>query len=196
MLNQPAIKQFIFIGFSVILLLSAWTCKAKKQGAKPVKKKTFALVKNTPFNSKEYKTDTANFRTRGAGNNALLEDAKKLGLKNARSVMDTLQQTILKIAVVKYVNQTGIKDEQNFINTFDLTLKEVNDELLKNENVFAEKIVKESNNSYTYWAVMELSKHIVLDSIDKKQNGIGLAFDKVKFGKILNEEILELELKK
>lgn len=191
MLNQTVLKLFVL--FSLASAICLFACKAKKKIGSGNKKQSGVSL---PFDTKEFKTDTAYFRARGAGNDLKLETAKKLGLQNAASELDTVLQKAMSDAMDQYVKQAGIKDEQGFINQALLLVSQLKKDQLNSGNVLAEKIVKEYDNTFTYWTVVEINKHAVIDAIEKKSSSKELAFDKVKFEKILNEIIFKLVAEK
>jgi hypothetical protein len=83
----------------------------------------------------------------------------------------------------------------NGAHKFEEIAREVTNQELVDVRVLGEKILKETNNSFTYWVAIEANKQSILNGIDK---GIGANqklqqdYDKKKFEEIFNSEMEKL----
>ncbi len=175
------------------ILIGVQSCKSKK--GTPIEKETGAVEISVPFNSKEYQSDKENFRAKASGNSMDLTTSKKIALQNAKSEMAGLVQTTIKKVTEQYTNQRQVSSTQEFSNKFEELAREVTNQSLQDVKIIGEKILKESNNTYTYWVAIEANKQTVLNGIDK---GIGQNkkleqdYDKKKFEEIYNMEMEKL----
>lgn len=186
--------QSAFI-FAVITLVIGFipACKSKK--GTPIEQQTGAIEIAVPFSTKEFQSDKENFRAKASGNSMDLTTSKKIALQNAKSEMAGLVQTTIKKVTEQYTNQRQVSSTQEFSNKFEEMVREVTNQELTDVRIIGEKILKETNNTYTYWVAIEANKKVVLDGIDKgisKNAKLQQDYDRKKFEEIFNMEMDKL----
>jgi hypothetical protein len=168
-------------------------CKSKK--GTPIEKQTGAVEISVPFSTKEYQSDKENFRAKASGNSMDLTTSKKIALQNAKSEMAGLIQSTVKKVTEQYTNQRQVSSTQEFSNKFEEMVREVTNQELVDVRIIGEKILKETNNTYTYWVAIEANKQVVMNGIDKgisKNAKLQQDYDKKKFEEIFNQEMDKL----
>ncbi len=168
-------------------------CKSKK--GTPIEKQTGAIEIAVPFSTKEYQSDKENFRAKSSGNSMDLTTSKKIALQNAKSEMAGLIQSTVKKVTEQYTNQRQVGSTQDFSNKFEEIVRDVTNQELTDVRIIGEKILKETNNTYTYWVAIEANKLVILNGIDKgisKNAKIQQDYDKKKFEEIFNSEMDKL----
>jgi hypothetical protein len=168
-------------------------CKSKK--GTPIEKQTGAVEISVPFSSKEYQSDKENFRAKSSGNSMDLTTSKKIALQNAKSEMAGLIQSTVKKVTEQYTNQRQIGNTQDFSNKFEEIVRDVTNQELTDVRIIGEKILKETNNTYTYWVAIEANKQTIMNGIDKgisKNAKLQQDYDKKKFEEIFNSEMDKL----
>ena len=168
-------------------------CKSKK--GTPIEKQTGAVEISVPFSSKEYQSDKENFRAKSSGNSMDLTTSKKIALQNAKSEMAGLIQSTVKKVTEQYTNQRQIGNTQDFSNKFEEIVRDVTNQELTDVRIIGEKILKETNNTYTYWVAIEANKLTIMNGIDKgisKNAKLQQDYDKKKFEEIFNSEMDKL----
>lgn len=168
-------------------------CKSKK--GTPIEKQTGAVEISVPFSTKEYQSDKENFRAKASGNSMDLTTSKKIALQNAKSEMAGLIQSTVKKVTEQYTNQRQVSSTQEFSNKFEEMVREVTNQELVDVRIIGEKILKETNNTYTYWVAIEANKQVVMNGIDRgisKNAKLQQDYDKKKFEEIFNQEMDKL----
>jgi hypothetical protein len=183
----------IAIAFIVLAVASVSSCKSKK--GTPIEKETGAKEITVPFSSKEYQSDKDFFRAKASGNSIDMMTAKKIAMQNAKAEMAGLIQSTVKRVTEQYTNQRQIGNTQEFSNKFEEIAREVTNQELVDVKVLGEKILKETNNSFTYWVAIEANKQTILNGIDKSigaNQKLQQDYDKKKFEEIFNSEMEKL----
>lgn len=178
---------------AVTAMMIAPACKSKK--GTPIEKQTGAVEISVPFNTKEFQSDKENFRAKASGNSMDLTTSKKIALQNAKSEMAGLIQTTVKKVTEQYTNQRQVGTAQEFSNKFEEMAREVTNQELTDVRIIGEKILKETNNTYTYWVAIEANKKVILDGIDRsisKNAKLQQDYDRKKFEEIFNQEMDKL----
>lgn len=178
---------------AVVAMMIAPACKSKK--GTPIEKQTGAVEISVPFNTKEFQSDKENFRAKASGNSMDLTTSKKIALQNAKSEMAGLIQTTVKKVTEQYTNQRQVGTAQEFSNKFEEMAREVTNQELTDVRIIGEKILKETNNTYTYWVAIEANKKVILDGIDRsisKNAKLQQDYDRKKFEEIFNQEMDKL----
>lgn len=168
-------------------------CKSKK--GTPIEKQTGAIEITVPFSSKEYQSDKESFRAKASGNSMDMTTSKKIALQNAKSEMAGLIQSTVKKVTEQYTNQRQIGNTQEFSNKFEEIVRDVTNQELVDVRIIGEKILKETNNTYTYWVAIEANKQTIMNGIDKgisKNAKLQQDYDKKKFEEIFNSEMEKL----
>lgn len=169
------------------------SCKSKK--GTPIEKETGAKEISVPFSTKEFQSDKEFFRAKASGNSPDMSTAKKIALQNAKSEMAGLINTTMKKVTEQYTNQRQVGSTQEFSNKFEEMAREVTNQQLVDVKIIGEKILKETNNTFTYWVAIEANKQTVLNGIDKGISGnqkLQQDYDKKKFEEIFNAEMEKL----
>lgn len=186
-MNRLKLSVLIIAAFAVV------ACKSKK--GTPIEKHTGAVEISVPFSSKDYQSDKENFRAKASGNSMDMTTSKKIALQNAKSEMAGLIQTTIKKVTEQYTNQRQVSNTQEFANKFEELSREVTNQQLVDVRIIGEKILKETNNTYTYWVAIEADKQAVMNGIDKgisSNKKLEQDYDKKKFEEIFNQEMQKL----
>lgn len=176
-----------------LAVASVSSCKSKK--GTPIEKETGAKEISVPFSSKEFQSDKDNFRAKSSGNSPDMATAKKIALQNAKSEMAGLISTTIKRVTEQYTNQRQISNTQEFSNKFEEMAREVTNQQLSDVRVLEEKILKETNNTFTYWVAIEANKKVVLEGVDRgisNNQKLQQDYDRKKFEEIFNTEMERL----
>jgi len=176
-----------------LAMASVSSCKSKK--GTPIEKETGAKEISVPFSSKEFQSDKDNFRSKSSGNSPDMATAKKIALQNAKSEMAGLISTTIKRVTEQYTNQRQISNTQEFSNKFEEMAREVTNQQLSDVRVLDEKILKETNNTFTYWVAIEANKKVVLEGVDRgisNNQKLQQDYDRKKFEEIFNTEMERL----
>ena len=83
----------------------------------------------------------------------------------------------------------------SFESKFEQLARDVVNENLSDVRIMDEKIFKETDNKYTYWVAIEMSKQEVLKSMNNKiskNKKLQLDYDKMKFEEVFNSEMTKL----
>lgn len=179
---------------AITMIITIGACSSSKKTT--VQKSTGSTEITLPFESKEFKTDKDFFRARQSGKSPDMATAKKIAIQNAKSEMASNIQSTVKKVTDQYTNQRTIGDKQEFENKFEELSREVANQKLSDVKIAAEKVLKETDGSYTYWIVAEVSKQSVLDGLNNgiaKNAKIQQDYDKKKFEETFNQEMQKLE---
>jgi hypothetical protein len=179
-------NRIILIGFTAIVSFAS--CKHTKK----LQKVTKAQEITVPFSENKYKSDKDFFRAKQSGKSPDLATAKKIALQNAKAELAGNIQSLVKRVTDQYTNQRTVGNKQDFENKFEELSREVVDQTLTDVKIMDEKIFKETDGSYTYWAAVEDSKQSILDGVDNKISknaSLKLDYDKKKFEDIFNSEM-------
>lgn len=183
---KKIIIKLIAVNVFVLSFLTA--CK----NAKEIANVTGAQEISVPFSEKKYKTDKDYFRASLNGKSPDLATAKKIAIQNAKSEMASSIKSVMKIVTDQYTNQRSLVDKQEFESKFEELSRNVVDQSLVNVDIMDEKIFKETNGSYTYWVVLQVSKQSLLESVNgkvSKNEKLQLDYDKKKFEEVFNDEM-------
>ncbi len=179
-------NRIILIGFTAIVGLAS--CKHTKK----IQKVTGAQEITVPFSENKYKSDKDYFRAKQSGKSPDLATAKKIALQNAKAEAAGNIKALVKRVTDQYTNQRTVSNKQDFENKFEELSREVVEQTLTDVQVMDEKIFKETDGGFTYWAAVEISKKSILDGVsDKisKNEALKLDYDKKKFEDIFNSEM-------
>ncbi|MEI6556362.1 MAG: hypothetical protein WCL70_12300 [Paludibacter sp.] len=178
--------QLLFIGLIVMVVTTA--CSSSKK----LEKVTKAQEITVPLSESKYKSDKDFFRTKQVGKSPDLATAKKIALLNAKAELAGNVKSIIKRVTDQYTNQRTVGDKQEFENKFEELSREVIDQTLTNVKLIDEKIFKEQDGSYSYWAAIEVPKQTLLDGVTtkiSKNEKLQLDYDKKKFEDVFNSEM-------
>lgn len=177
------------------IALTTTSCKSKKSAGTPIAKQEGLIEISTPFDSKEYRSDEENFRSKQSGKSPDLATAKKIAYQNARAEMAGNINAIVKRVTDQYTNQRTIGNKQEFENKFEELAREVVNLEMSNVRELGQKTFQDpSDKSYIVWIALEANKKGVFDKIDGKISSdakLQLDYDKKKF-----QEIFDAEMKK
>ena len=165
-------------------------------GPKKLAKTTGAQEISIPFSESKYKTDKEFIRAKQMGKSPDLATSKKIALQNAKAELAGSLKSIIKRVTEQYTNQRTVGNQQEFENKFEELSREVVDQSLTDVKVLEEKIFKETDNAYTYWVVIEVSKESILNQTAakiSKNDKLQLDYDKKKFEEIFNAEMTKME---
>lgn len=178
--------QIILIGFIAIVAFAG--CK----GTKKLAKTTGAQEITVPFSESKYKSDKDFFRAKQMGKSPDLATAKKIALQNAKAELAGNIKALVKRVTDQYTNQRTVGNKQEFENKFEELSREVVDQTLTDVKIMDEKIFKETDGGYSYWAAIEVSKQSILDGVNNnisKNKKLQLDYDKKKFEDVFNSEM-------
>jgi hypothetical protein len=180
------LKQMLIIGFIAIVAFAG--CK----GTKKLQKVTGAQEITVPFSESKYKSDKDFFRAKQSGKSPDLATAKKIALQNAKAELAGNIKALVKRVTDQYTNQRTVGNKQDFENKFEELSREVVEQTLTDVKLMDEKIFKETDGGYSYWAAIEVSKQSILDGVNNKiskNEKLQLDYDKKKFEDVFNSEM-------
>ena len=181
-------KNLIIPSLMIATVLFTTSCKTPQN----IEKTTGAVEITVPFSDSKYKTDKDFFRAKQMGKSQDLATSKKIALQNAKSELAGNIKAIVKRVTDQYTNQRTVGDKQDFENKFEELAREVVDQTLTDVRVMDEKIFKETDGRYSYWAAIETSKQSILDGVAakiSKNEKLQLDYDKKKFEDVFNSEM-------
>ncbi|MFT3765351.1 MAG: hypothetical protein QM820_07540 [Minicystis sp.] len=184
--------QFLLIPAIAALALTA--CKSKKPVS--VAKQEGLIEISTPFDSKEYRSDAENFRSKQSGKSPDLATAKKIAYQSARAEMASNINATVKRVTDQYTNQRPVGNAQEFENKFEELSREVVNLEMSNVRELGQKTFQDqSDKSYVVWIALEANKKEIFDRIDQKISSdakLKLDYDKQKFQQIFDAEMKKL----
>jgi hypothetical protein len=185
-------KQLLLVPALAALTLVG--CKSKK--AIPIQKQEGLIEVSTPFDSKEYRSDEENFRSKQSGKSPDQATAKKIAYQNARAEMAANINSVVKRVTDQYTNQRTVGNTQEFENKFEELSREVVNLEMSNVKELGQKTFMDpSDKSWTVWIALEANKKNVFDKIDSKISSdakLKLDYDKQKFQQIFDSEMKKL----
>ena len=184
------IKLLAVPAFALLVMTG---CKSKKPVS--VAKQEGLIEISTPFDSKEYRSDDENFRSKQSGKSPDLATAKKIAYQNSRAEMAANINATVKRVTDQYTNQRTIGNKQEFENKFEELSREVVNLEMSNVKELGQKTFQDpSDRGYIVWIALEANKKSVFDKIDAKissDSKLRQDYDKKKF-----QEIFDAEMKK
>ena len=187
-------KNIFFYLACIVLAFSFNACKTKT-----LAKVTGATEVVMPLSEDKYKTDKDFFRARNNANSKELSASKKMAMLNARSELAGIINTKIKQVMDQYTNQRTFNDKTDFENKFEQETRSVVEESLRSAPNVAEKLLIETNGTFSYWVVIEVSKKSILEGVNdkiSKNEKLQLDYDKKKFEDIFNSEMEKLSNEK
>jgi hypothetical protein len=186
-------KTIKLLAVPAFALLVMTGCKSKKPVS--VAKQEGLIEISTPFDSKEYRSDDENFRSKQSGKSPDLATAKKIAYQNSRAEMAANINATVKRVTDQYTNQRTIGNKQEFENKFEELSREVVNLEMSNVKELGQKTFQDpSDRGYIVWIALEANKKSVFDKIDAKissDSKLRQDYDKKKF-----QEIFDAEMKK
>lgn len=187
-------KTIKLLAIPVFALLVITGCKSKKPVS--VAKQEGLIEVSTPFDSKEYRSDEENFRSKQSGKSPDLATAKKIAYQNARAEMASNINATVKRVTDQYTNQRTVGNTQEFENKFEELAREVVNLEMSNVKELGQKTFQDpSDKSYIVWIALEANKKSVFDKIDAKISSdakLKLDYDKQKFQQIFDAEMKKM----
>jgi len=187
-------KTIKFLAIPAIALVLAAGCKSKKPVS--VAKQEGLIEITTPFDSKEYRSDEENFRSKQSGKSPDLATAKKIAYQNARAEMAANINATVKRVTDQYTNQRTVGNTQEFENKFEELAREVVNLEMSNVKELGQKTFQDpSDKAYIVWIALEANKKGVFDKIDAKissDSKLKLDYDKQKFQQIFDAEMKKM----
>jgi hypothetical protein len=187
-------KTIKILAIPAIALVLAAGCKSKK--AVSVAKQEGLIEITTPFDSKEYRSDEENFRSKQSGKSPDLATAKKIAYQNARAEMAANINATVKRVTDQYTNQRTVGNTQEFENKFEELAREVVNLEMSNVKELGQKTFQDpSDKAYIVWIALEANKKGVFDKIDAKissDSKLKLDYDKQKFQQIFDAEMKKM----
>ena len=187
-------KTIKILAIPAIALLLAAGCKSKK--AVSVAKQEGLIEITTPFDSKEYRSDEENFRSKQSGKSPDLATAKKIAYQNARAEMAANINATVKRVTDQYTNQRTVGNTQEFENKFEELSREVVNLEMSNVKELGQKTFQDpSDKAYIVWIALEANKKGVFDKMDQKISSdakLKVDYDKQKFQQIFDAEMKKL----
>jgi hypothetical protein len=187
-------KTINYLLIPAIALMTVTSCKSKK--SVPLAKQEGLIEITTPFDSKEYRSDEENFRSKQSGKSPDLATAKKIAYQNSRAEMAANINAVVKRVTDQYTNQRTVGNKQEFENKFEELSREVVNLEMSNVKELGQKTFQDpSDKAYIVWIALEANKTGVLDKIDQKISSdakLKLDYDKQKFQAIFDSEMKKL----
>jgi hypothetical protein len=188
---MKTIKLLAIPAFALLVIIG---CKSKKPVS--VAKQEGLIEISTPFDSKEYRSDEENFRSKQSGKSPDLATAKKIAYQNARAEMASNINATVKRVTDQYTNQRTVGNTQEFENKFEELAREVVNLEMSNVKELGQKTFQDpSDKSYIVWIALEANKKSVFDKIDAKISSdakLKLDYDKQKFQQIFDAEMKKM----
>jgi len=181
-------KTSKIIIYSCAALIALASCKSTKK----LEAVTGAQEITVPFSDSKFKTDKEFFRAKQMGKSPDLATAKKIALMNAKAELAGNINALVKRVTDQYTNQRTVGNKQEFENKFEELTREVVDQTLTGVRLIDEKIYKETDGSFSFWTVIEVSKQPILDGVTNKitkNEKLQLDYDKKKFEEVFNAEM-------
>ena len=178
----------------IVLAFSFTACKTKK-----LTSVTGATEVIMPFSEDKYKTDKDFFRARNNANSKELSASKKMAMLNARSELAGIINTKIKQVIDQYSNTITVNDKTDYEKKLEIETRSAVEQSLSGITVAGEKLFKETNGSFSYWVVIEVSKKSILEGVNdkiSKNAKLQLDYDKKKFEDIFNSEMEKLSNEK
>jgi hypothetical protein len=191
-------KTINYLLIPAIALMTITSCKSKKAvvTAVPVAKQEGLIEISTPFDSKEYRSDEENFRSKQSGKSPDLDTEKKIAYQNSRAEMAANINAVVKRVTDQYTNQRTVGNKQEFENKFEELSREVVNLEMSNVKELGQKTFQDpSDKAYIVWIALEANKKGVFDKIDAKISSdakLKLDYDKQKFQAIFDSEMKKL----
>ena len=182
-------SRLLCIGLIATVVFTA--CSSSKKLEKVTKAQEITI----PLSDSKYKTDKDFFRAKQVGKSPDVATAKKIALLNAKAELAGNIKSLIKRVTDEYTNQRTVGNKQEFENKFEELTREVVDQTITDVKLIDEKILKEQDNSFSYWAAIEVPKQSVLDAVTTKitkNEKLQLDYDKKKFEDIFNTEMEKL----
>ena len=176
---------------ALLTLIMVFSCKTPQK----LEKTTGAVEISVPFSESKYKTDKNFFRAKQVGKSMDLAAAKKIAIMNAKTELAGTINSTMKTVTDQYTNQRTVGNNEEFESKFEQLARDVVNENLSDVRIMDEKIFKETDNKYTYWVAIEMSKQEVLKSMNNKiskNKKLQLDYDKMKFEEVFNSEMTKL----
>ena len=179
-----------------LAILALAGCKSKKSAPVSVAKQEGLIEISTPFDSKEYRSDQENFRSKQSGKSPDLATAKKIAYQNARAEMAANINATVKRVTDQYTNQRTVGNAQEFENKFEEMAREVVNLQMSNVKELGQKTFQDpSDKAYIVWIALEANKKEVFEKLDAKISNdakLKLDYDKQKFQQIFDEEMKKM----
>lgn len=195
LINPPkTMKNIFFYLACIVLAFSFNACKTKK-----LTSVTGATEVVLPFSEDKYETSKDFFRARNTGKSPDLATSKKIALLNAKSELASNINSVIKKVSDQYINQRSVENKQEFESKFEELTREVVSQSLIDVKVMEEKLFKETDGSYSYWVVIEVSKQSILEGVNNKisKNAkLQVDYDKKKYEEDFNSEMEKLSNEK
>jgi hypothetical protein len=172
-------------------LFAVISCNSPKN----IEKSTGAKEITVPFSESKYKSDKSFFRAKQTGKSPDLATAKKIALQNAKAELSGNINALIKRVTDQYTNQRTIGNKQEFENKFEELSREVVNQALTDVKIMDEKILKETDGSFSYWVAIEVTKDAVLSGVNNKitkTEKTRLDYEKKQFEEIFNSEMEKL----
>jgi hypothetical protein len=187
-------KTIKLLAIPALAILLSTGCKSKKPVS--VAKQEGLIEISTPFDSKEFRSDDDNFRSKQSGKSPDLATAKKIAYQNARAEMAANINATVKRVTDQYTNQRTVGNTQEFENKFEELSREVVNLEMSNVKELGQKTFQDpSDKAYIVWIALEANKKGVLDKIDAKISSdakLKLDYDKQKFQQIFDSEMKKM----
>jgi hypothetical protein len=187
-------KTIKLLAIPAFALLVMTGCKSKKTVS--VAKQEGLIEITTPFDSKEYRSDEENFRSKQSGKSPDLATAKKIAYQNARAEMAANINATVKRVTDQYTNQRTVGNTQEFENKFEELAREVVNLEMSNVKELGQKTFQDpSDKAYIVWIALEANKKGVFDKIDAKissDSKLKVDYDKQKFQQIFDAEMKKM----
>lgn len=188
-------KNIFFYLACIVLAFSFNACKTKK-----LTSVTGATEVVMPFSEDKYKTDKDFFRARNNSQHPSdINDCKTAALLNANSELAGIINTKIKRVIDQYSNTITVNDKTDYEKKLEIETRSAVEQSLSGITVAGEKLFKETNGSFSYWVVIEVSKKSILEGVNdkiSKNAKLQLDYDKKKFEDIFNSEMEKLSNEK
>ena len=182
-------NQFMSSAMTIIIALTLFSYKPSKSIQSVTKGSNEVSVQQSEV---KYKSDKDFFRAKSSANNTDEAKAKKKALINAKNEMAKNLSSFIKALTEQYIYQRGVADKKDYERKFEETTSHVVSQSIDDVRVIDEKLVKETNGTFTYLIVIEMSKTTlirILHQTISQDSRLQSEYDKQEFEQIFNAEM-------
>jgi hypothetical protein len=195
------IKHLLIMSTSFGILLLFNSCVTKKLSNTSAGSGNSSVeILTLPFSGSEYHSDNECFRERASGKSKYdLETASSEAVLIANGKIATDLEVLIKNVSESITNKLQINEKEEFSKELNSRLVAVTKQYLKGTRTIAEKALKDSDGSITYWVVRELSMKPIIEEVANtisKDQKINQKLKKEETTKMANDELEKMENEK
>ena len=195
------IKTLLIITTSFGIMLTVNSCKTKKlANTSAGSVNSSEEIMTLPFSGSEYQSNSEFIRERASGKSKYdLETASMEAVLMANGKIATDLEVLVKNVSEAITSKLQINEKEEFSKELNNRLVAVTKQYLKGTRTIAEKALKASDGTITYWVVRELSIKPIIDEVANtisKDQKINQKLKKEEITKMANDELEKMENEK